>query len=121
MAKPHLAAATAADLTDHFDPTPNAIAKDLYAIGEIPPLGHVPRQMHAYTIRRDREGEPESAMRDEIVATPEIDPDQVLVMVMATTRNVMAVTRCFRPVNGSGDMRHPMAPSPNSPPFKDNN
>ena len=80
MAKPHLAAATAADLTDHFDPTPNAIAKDLYAIGEIPPLGHVPRQMHAYTIRRDREGEPESAMRDEIVATPEIDPDQVLVM-----------------------------------------
>lgn len=91
MAKPHLAAATAADLTDHFDPTPNAIAKDLYAIGEIPPLGHVPRQMHAYTIRRDREGEPESAMRDEIVATPEIDPDQVLVMVMAAGVNYNGV------------------------------
>ena len=28
--------------------------KDLYDIGEIPPLGHVPEKMWAWAIRRDR-------------------------------------------------------------------
>ena len=40
-------------------PTPiapyNAPVKDLYEIGEMPPLGHVPAQMHAWTIRRERQ------------------------------------------------------------------
>ena len=27
--------------------------KDIYAIGEIPPLGHVPKKMHAWVIRKD--------------------------------------------------------------------
>jgi len=29
-------------------------AKDLYEIGEIPPLGHVPSKMYAWAIRKDR-------------------------------------------------------------------
>ena len=28
--------------------------KDLYELGEIPPLGHVPARMYAWTIRRER-------------------------------------------------------------------
>ena len=39
--------------------TYNAPQKDLYDVGEMPPLGHVPAQMHAWTIRRERHGEPE--------------------------------------------------------------
>ena len=35
--------------------------KDLYEIGEIPPLGHVPAKMYAWAIRRERHGPPQSA------------------------------------------------------------
>ena len=31
-----------------------APVKDLYEIGEIPPLGHIPKNMYAWTIRRER-------------------------------------------------------------------
>ena len=34
--------------------------KDLYEIGEIPPLGHVPEKMHAWVIRKERHGPPEN-------------------------------------------------------------
>ena len=43
------------------------VLKDLYDIGEIPPLGHVPKNMHAWVIRKDRHGPPESAMQLEVV------------------------------------------------------
>ena len=61
--------------------------KDLYEIGEIPPLGHVPRNMYAWVIRRERHGEPNTAMQQEVVPTPELDSDEVLVMVMAAGVN----------------------------------
>ena len=49
-------------------PHVNRIAtKDLYEIGEIPPLGHVPANMYAWAIRKDRHGEPISAMQQEVV------------------------------------------------------
>ena len=41
----------------------DAPQKDLYEVGEMPPLGHVPEQMYAWTIRRERHGEPEKAFR----------------------------------------------------------
>ena len=48
-------------------PTPiapyDAPVKDLYAVGEMPPLGHVPARMHAWAIRRERQGEPDQAMQ----------------------------------------------------------
>ena len=33
--------------------------KDLYELGEIPPLGHVPAKMYAWAIRRERHGPPD--------------------------------------------------------------
>ncbi|SNB75732.1 crotonyl-CoA carboxylase/reductase [Arboricoccus pini] len=67
-------------------PTPRPVidgGKDLYEVGEIPPLGHVPANMYAWVIRKERHGEPIVAMQQEIVPTPALDGDEVLVMVMA--------------------------------------
>lgn len=63
------------------------VAKDLHEIGEIPPLGHVPKYMYAWVIRRERHGDPESAMQVEVVDTPAIGPDDTLVMIMAAGVN----------------------------------
>lgn len=65
--------------------------RDLYEIGEIPPLGHVPARMRAFTIRRERHGPPQTAMREEIVPTPEIESDEVLILVMAAGVNYNGV------------------------------
>jgi crotonyl-CoA carboxylase/reductase len=62
-------------------------AKDLYEIGSIPPLGHVPKNMYAWVIRRERHGEPGVAMQQEVVPTPTLESDEVLVMVMAAGVN----------------------------------
>jgi crotonyl-CoA carboxylase/reductase len=67
------------------------IVKDLYEIGEIPPLGHVPARMYAWAIRRERHGAPEQAMQVEVVETPPIGADEVLVMVMAAGVNFNGV------------------------------
>ena len=34
--------------------------KDLYEIGAIPPLGHVPASMYAWVVRKERHGPPET-------------------------------------------------------------
>ena len=70
---------------------PERPVKDLYEVGEIPPLGHVPSQMHAWVIRRERHGEPEQAMQIEVVDTPALDSHDVLVMVMAAGVNYNGV------------------------------
>jgi crotonyl-CoA carboxylase/reductase len=62
--------------------------KDLYQLGETPPLGEVPRHMLAQVIRQDRFGEPKQAFRSEEIDTPsELAPDEVLVWVMAAGVN----------------------------------
>ena len=68
-----------------------APVKDLYEVGEIPPLGHVPPKMYAWAIRRERHGEPDQAMLQEVVETPEIDSHEVLVFVMAAGVNYNGV------------------------------
>ncbi len=65
--------------------------KDLYDIGEIPPLGHVPAKMHAWVIRKERHGPPESAMQLEVVPTWRLDSHDVLVLVMAAGVNYNGV------------------------------
>ncbi len=65
--------------------------KDLYEIGEIPPLGHVPKFMKAWAIRPDRLGEPAQAMQEEAVPVPDIDSHEVLVLVMAAGVNYNGV------------------------------
>ena len=58
-------------------------AKDLYELGELPPLGHVPANMYAWTIRRDRHGPPQDSFKVEVVPTWEIGEEEVLLLVMA--------------------------------------
>lgn len=65
--------------------------KDLYEVGEIPPLGHVPKNMYAWAIRRERHGPPETAMQLEVLPTWEIDSNEVLVLVMAAGVNYNGV------------------------------
>src|SRR5438270_13372158 len=72
-------------------PTANQPEKDLYEVGEIPPLGHVPKSMYAWVIRRDRHGPPEQSMQLEAVPTHTIGEDEVLVLVMAAGVNYNGV------------------------------
>lgn len=60
---------------------------DVVPVGELPPLGQVPSHMHAQVVRQDRYGDPAVAFRPEVVPTPEIGPDEVLIAVMAAGIN----------------------------------
>ena len=62
-------------------------AETIYALGEQPPLGVVPADMHAFCVRQDRFGEPTDAWQREIIPVPEIGPQDVLVYSMATGIN----------------------------------
>lgn len=61
--------------------------KNLYQLGEMPPLGHVPAQMYASVIRSERYGQPRDAFQIEVVDVPQPGPRQVLVWVMAAGIN----------------------------------
>ncbi len=63
------------------------MTKRIYAIGERPPLGHVPEQMHAWLVRPERFGEPLQAFQQEVIDVPSIADDEVLVYVMAAGVN----------------------------------
>ena len=56
-----------AEAAEIIDITANLPKKDLYEVGEIPPLGHVPKNMYAWAIRRERHGTPDKAMQVEVV------------------------------------------------------
>ena len=71
----------------HYD----APEKDLYEMGEMPPMGYVPKQMYAWAIRRERHGEPNTAMLEEVVDVPTLDSQDVLVLVMAAGVNYNGV------------------------------
>ncbi len=66
-------------------------AKTLYEIGEVPPLGTVPPKMYAWTIRRERHGEPEDSFQVEVVDVPEVGENDVLIYVMAAGVNYNGV------------------------------
>src|SRR5260221_23234 len=83
--------------------TPPAPAvKDLYEVGEIPPLGHVPKSMHAWAIRREPHGAPESAMHVETLPAPDIGPAHVLVMVAAAGCTGPSRANAYRMLFGHG-------------------
>ncbi len=69
----------------------DAPEKDLYEVGEIPPLGYVPKKMYAWAIRRDRHGEPDKSFQVEVVDTPALDSHEVLIFVMAAGVNYNGV------------------------------
>jgi crotonyl-CoA carboxylase/reductase len=56
-------------------------------IGTLPPVGAVPTHMHAQVIRRERYGDPATAFEAEVVETPPLGADEVLVAVMAAGIN----------------------------------
>ncbi|MFI1100520.1 crotonyl-CoA carboxylase/reductase [Streptomyces melanogenes] len=63
------------------------MSKDLYDIGQLPPLGEVPARMHASVIRPERYGPPEQGFAMEVVDVPRVGRGQVLVYVMAAGIN----------------------------------
>ena len=63
------------------------MGKDLYGLGDLPPVGEVPAQMHAQLVRPDRYGDPASAIQDEVIDVPALGPHDALVMVMAAGVN----------------------------------
>ncbi len=69
----------------------DAPKKDLYEIGEMPPMGHVPARMYAWTIRRERHGDPDKSFQVEVVDVPGLDSHDVLVLVMAAGVNYNGV------------------------------
>ena len=79
-------------------------AEKIYALGEQPPLGVVPADMHAFCVRQDRFGEPTDAWQREIIPVPEIGPQDVLVYTMATGINYNNVWAALGyPVDVIGD------------------
>ena len=88
----------------------DAPQKDLYEVGEMPPMGHVPKQMYAWAIRRERHGDPDSAMLQEVVDVPELDSQDVLVLVMAAGINYNGVWAArgvpISPFDGHGQPYH---------------
>ena len=63
-------------------PAARPAGKDLYEIGEIPPLGDVPRNMYGWAIRQDRHGPPDTAMQVEVLPTWPIGEDECLILVI---------------------------------------
>jgi len=65
------------------------MGKDLYEIGEVPPVGEVPPKMYANLVRPENynEAEPGKAFTVEVVETPPVGRNQVLVSVMAAGIN----------------------------------
>ncbi len=63
------------------------MAKELYDIGDAPPVGEVPAKMNAWLIRAERFGQPMTAFQKEVVNVPPIKDDECLVYVMAAGIN----------------------------------
>ncbi len=66
---------------------PEDVMADLYDLGDRPPLGLVPKGMHAFAVRQSRFGPPRDAWKREVLPTPTIGPDEVLIYVMASGIN----------------------------------
>ena len=63
------------------------MASEIYNIGEVPPVGEVPKKMYAQLIRAERFGEPQKAFQIEAVDIPEIGDGDCLVFVMSAGIN----------------------------------
>jgi crotonyl-CoA carboxylase/reductase len=93
------------DMTMALDAKPaitryDAPKKDLYEMGEVPPLGHVPARMYGWILRQERHGDPVDALKVEVVDVPKLDSHDVLVLVMAAGVNYNGVWACLgKPVS----------------------
>jgi crotonyl-CoA carboxylase/reductase len=60
---------------------------EMVEIGTLPPIGEVPKKMHAQVIRSDRFGDPNTAFQVEGIDIPELKPNEVLIATMAAGIN----------------------------------
>ncbi|MDA8075325.1 MAG: crotonyl-CoA carboxylase/reductase [Actinomycetota bacterium] len=60
---------------------------EIAPIGELPPVGVVPKRMIAQVVRQERFGDPAEAFQVEEVPVPELAADEVLIAVMAAGVN----------------------------------
>lgn len=65
--------------------------KELYEIGEIPPLGYLPSKMYSWTLRNERLGEPINAFKKEILDVPKPKENEMIVLNMACGINYNGV------------------------------
>src|SRR5438552_19090337 len=65
---------------------------NIFPLGEIPKnVGEMSREMLAWCVRPDREGDPETAMKVEEVDVPAVGPNEALVLVMGAGGNFSGV------------------------------
>lgn len=62
-------------------------AVDTVDVGTLPPMGVVPKTMHAQVVRPERYGDPATAFVHEVVETPQLGAGEVLIAVMAAGVN----------------------------------
>lgn len=67
------------------------MSKEIYEIGEIPPLGEIPKKMYAWTLRNERLGEPIDAFKVEKIDIPKLGKEDVLVFNMSSGINYNGV------------------------------
>ena len=65
--------------------------KDLYSTGESIPPYHVPSRMYAYVIHPDQHGVPLNAFKEEIIETPHLHDNEVLIRVKSAGVNYNGV------------------------------
>ena len=63
------------------------MSKEIYEIGEQPPIGEIPKKMYAQVIREERFGDPIHSFKVEQIDVPSIKDDECLVFVMAAGIN----------------------------------
>ncbi len=84
--------------------------RSLWGVGQIPPLGEVPATMHAWCIRQDRHGSPDTAMQAEVVPVWTIGEDECLILVMAAGVNYngvwAALGKPISPIDGHKNPFH---------------
>jgi crotonyl-CoA carboxylase/reductase len=81
---------------------------DVVPVGTVPPLGVVPKRMHAWVVRKETHGEPLKAFREEVVDTPDPGPNEVLVLSMAAGVNYNGVWGALgKPVSVLDVHKHP--------------
>jgi len=56
------------------------MTEQIYSVGEKPPLGTIPKQMYAWTLRNERLGEPINAFQKELVDIPELKENELLIL-----------------------------------------
>ena len=64
-----------------------SIKNEILPVGQLPPIGHIPEKMYAWTLRSERLGDPVTAYKQEIVKVPEPEYGEVIIANVAAGLN----------------------------------